>query len=94
MTKAAARVELTHRHRQRRDFRRTGVVRLAEAGATTPPIAAVSGHRIDRCQNIIDTYLPRRGGVGRNYRVGGGRGGDGGFDSKAGQTIARIKGVG
>ncbi|MBV8589933.1 MAG: hypothetical protein JO212_07710 [Acetobacteraceae bacterium] len=45
---------------QRRDLRRTGVVRLAEAGATTPQIAAISGHSIDYCQRIIDTYLPRR----------------------------------
>ena len=47
-------------HRQRRDLRRTGIVRLAEAGATTPQIAALSGHGIDYCQRIIDTYLPRR----------------------------------
>lgn len=45
---------------QRRDLRRTGIVRLAEAGATTPQIAAISGHGIDYCQSIIDTYLPRR----------------------------------
>jgi integrase len=45
---------------QRRDLRRTGIVRLAEAGATTPQIAALSGHGIDYCQKIIETYLPRR----------------------------------
>jgi integrase len=45
---------------QRRDLRRTGIVRLAEAGATTPMIAAISGHGIDYCQSIVDTYLPRR----------------------------------
>src|SRR6185437_8538815 len=39
--------EMAGRHRQRRDLRRTGIVRLAQAGATTPQIAAVSGHRID-----------------------------------------------
>jgi hypothetical protein len=33
---------------------------MAEGGATTPQIAAVSGHQIDYCQRIIDTYLPRR----------------------------------
>jgi hypothetical protein len=33
---------------------------LAEAGANTPMIAAISGHGIDYCQSIIDTYLPRR----------------------------------
>jgi hypothetical protein len=43
-----------------RDLRRTGIVRLAEACATTPMIAATSGHGIDYCQSIIDTYLPRR----------------------------------
>jgi len=53
-----ARAEVTGA--QRRDLRRTGVVRLAEAGATTPQIAAISGHAIDYCQRIIDTYLPRR----------------------------------
>ena len=52
--------ELAANHRQRRDLRRTGIVRLAEAGATTPQIAAISGHAIDYCQRIIDTYLPRR----------------------------------
>jgi hypothetical protein len=45
---------------QRRDFRRTGTIRLAEAGATTPQITALCGHGIDYCQRIIDTYLPRR----------------------------------
>jgi integrase len=51
---------------QRRDLRRTGIVRLAEAGATTPQIAALSGHGIDYCQRIIDTYLPRRTEVALN----------------------------
>jgi len=46
--------------RQRRDLRRTGVVRLAEAGATVPQIASVTGWGIDYCQRIVDTYLPRR----------------------------------
>ncbi len=41
------------------DLRRTAVVRLAEAGCTVPEIASISGHRIDYCQRIIDTYLPR-----------------------------------
>ncbi len=57
---AKVREELGATHRQRRDLRRTGIVRLAESGATTPQIAAVSGHSIDYCQRIIDTYLPRR----------------------------------
>ena len=59
-SKEQVRAELASRHRQRRDLRRTGIVRLAEAGATTPQIAAISGHAIDYCQKIIDTYLPRR----------------------------------
>jgi integrase len=44
---------------QFRDFRRTGVVRLAEAGATVPEVAAVSGHSIDATSRIMETYLPR-----------------------------------
>ncbi|NHN83632.1 tyrosine-type recombinase/integrase [Acetobacter musti] len=60
MTKGEVLDELKGMHRQRRDLRRTGIVRLAEAGATTPQIAAISGHSIDYCQRIIDTYLPRR----------------------------------
>ena len=60
MTPEDVQEELRVRHRQRRDIRRTGIVRLAEAGATTPQIAAISGHSIDYCQKIIDTYLPRR----------------------------------
>ena len=60
MKKAEVRAELESRHRQRRDLRRTGIVRLAEAAATTPQIASISGHSIDFCQKIIDTYLPRR----------------------------------
>jgi integrase len=45
---------------QRRDLRRTGVVRLAEAGATVPQIASLTGWSVDYCQRIVDTYLPRR----------------------------------
>jgi integrase len=59
-SKEQVRAELETDHRQRRDLRRTGIVRMAEAGATTPQIAAISGHSIDYCQRIIDTYLPRR----------------------------------
>ena len=36
------------------------IVRLAEAGATPPQIAAISGHSIDYCQRIMDTCLERR----------------------------------
>lgn len=59
-SKEEVREQLDENHRQRRDLRRTGIVRLAEAGATTPQIASISGHGIDYCQRIIDTYLPRR----------------------------------
>jgi hypothetical protein len=38
-------------------------VQLALAGATTPQIAALSGHSIDEVQNILDNYLPRRGEI-------------------------------
>ena len=48
---------------QRRDLRRTAMVRMAEAGATTVQIAAVSGHTIDQTSRILDTYIPRRGEV-------------------------------
>jgi integrase len=48
---------------QRRDLRRTAMVRMAEAGATTAQIAAVSGHTIDQTSRILDTYIPRRGEV-------------------------------
>ena len=46
--------------KRRQDWRRTAVVRMAEAGLTTPQIASITGHGIDYCQRIIDTYLPRR----------------------------------
>jgi integrase len=48
---------------QRRDLRRTAMVRMAEAGATTAQIAAVSGHTIDQTSRILDTYIPRRSEV-------------------------------
>lgn len=48
---------------QRRDLRRTGMVRMAEAGATTAQIAGVSGHTIAQTSAILDTYIPRRGEV-------------------------------
>lgn len=58
-SKEEVREQLGGNHRQRRDLRRTGIVCLAEAGATTPQIASISGHGIDYCQRIIDIYLPR-----------------------------------
>jgi hypothetical protein len=33
---------------------------VASAGATIPQIASISGHSVDQCTKIIDTYLPRR----------------------------------
>jgi hypothetical protein len=48
---------------QRRDLRRTAMVRMALAGATTTQIAAVSGHTIAHTQRILDVYIPRRGEV-------------------------------
>jgi hypothetical protein len=62
-SKDRVRAELTKQHRQRRDLRRTGVVRMAEAGVTTPQIAAWAGWSIDFMQRIVDTYLPRRAEV-------------------------------
>jgi integrase len=44
---------------QARDLRRTAMIRMAEAGATLPQIASVSGHSIESTQKILDTYLPR-----------------------------------
>ena len=41
---------------QLRDFRRTAVVMMADAGCTIPQIAAVTGHSIARTQRIIDVY--------------------------------------
>ncbi len=46
-------------HLQARDLRRTAVVNLARAGATVPQIAAITGHSIDRTQEIFEHYLPR-----------------------------------
>lgn len=48
---------------QRRDLRRTAMVRMAEAGATDAQIAAVSGHSIEQTRRILDVYIPRRGEV-------------------------------
>jgi len=43
---------------QDRDFRRTGIVMMAEAGAQVPMIAALSGHTKAEVNHIIETYLP------------------------------------
>lgn len=43
------------------DLRRSAMVAMAEAGATIQGIAAVSGHSIEKTQQIMETYLPRTG---------------------------------
>ena len=44
---------------QFRDLRRTGMVRMAEAGATAVQISAISGHSIEATMRILETYIPR-----------------------------------
>ncbi len=46
-------------HLQQRDLRRTAVVKLAEAGCTTPQISAITGHKIDATEAILEDYMPR-----------------------------------
>ncbi len=41
------------------DLRGTAVTMLAEAGATVPEIAAVTGHSLAHVQRILDVYLAR-----------------------------------
>ena len=41
------------------DLRRTAVVWLAEEGVPESGIAAITGHRIEGCRRILETYLPR-----------------------------------
>jgi integrase len=41
------------------DLRGTAVTMLAEAGATVPEIAAVTGHSLAHAQRILDVYLAR-----------------------------------
>jgi integrase len=43
---------------QDRDYRRTGIVMMAEAGAQVPMIASISGHTKAEVNHIIETYLP------------------------------------
>lgn len=47
------------KEKQFRDLRRSAAVRLAEAGATTEEIVAVTGHSIDHGAAILETYIPR-----------------------------------
>lgn len=55
---AEIRKEAGLEHLQQRDLRRTAVVKLAEAGCTTPEIAAITGHGIDQTAAILEDYLP------------------------------------
>jgi integrase len=50
---------------QARDLRRTAMVNMALAGATTAQIASVSGHSIEATQRILETYLPRNFELGK-----------------------------
>jgi integrase len=43
-------------HLQLRDFRRTAVVMMAEAGCSIPQIASITGHTIGSVHRIIETY--------------------------------------
>lgn len=51
---------------QYRDFRRTAVVRLAEAGCTNAEIAAITGHSIDSVGKMLAVYLPTSAKMGHN----------------------------
>lgn len=48
------------------DLRRTAVVRFAKAGSPVPEIASFTGHDIDDCTKIIETYLPRQKELAQN----------------------------
>jgi integrase len=39
-----------------KDLRHTAVTRLAEAGATIPQIASITGHSFRTCEEIVDRY--------------------------------------
>lgn len=41
------------------DLRRSCVVRMGIQGAPATQIASVTGHKIDECMKILETYLPR-----------------------------------
>lgn len=48
------------------DLRRTAVVRMAEAGCTEAEISSVTGHKIETCRQILETYLPRTSRMAKN----------------------------
>jgi integrase len=54
-TREAAGIKDLHFH----DLRGSAVTMLAEAGATVPEIAAVTGHSLAHAQRILDKYLAR-----------------------------------
>jgi len=41
------------------DLRRSAVARLAMSNCTIPMIASITGHSYTRCEEILETYLPR-----------------------------------
>ncbi len=51
---------------QYRDLRRTAVVYLSRAGCTVQEISSITGHRIESCQAIMNTYFPKDAEAGRN----------------------------
>jgi integrase len=48
------------------DLRRSACVRLAMARCTIPEIAAITGHSYKRCEEILETYLPRTTEIARS----------------------------
>lgn len=49
-----------------RALRASSMVAMAEAGATAPEIASVSGHSIARTQSILDVYIPKTSTLAEN----------------------------
>jgi integrase len=49
-----------------RALRSSAMVALAEAGASAPEIASVSGHSIARTQSILDVYIPKTSKLAEN----------------------------
>jgi integrase len=56
-TEVARAAEITDLHFH--DLRGTAITMLAEAGATVPEIAAVTGHSLKHVTSILETYLSR-----------------------------------
>jgi integrase len=48
------------------DLRGSAVTRLAEAGATEPEIAAITGHRLGYVTQVMDRYLNRSKALAQN----------------------------